>query len=218
MAAVLRALPLLLAWVVVACAGVAPVASLPPDAPEARVLTPTPPAPPHSYAEALKTWRGADDLDAWIGASFAYDAARAVLLSESARAASGRRAVLEPGAFFAAPRGVCVDLARFAVETLRVVDPASQPAYLMIEFAPLTVAGQTYRRHWLAMIRRPEGSYFLADSKRPGHRAGPYASVDAFVREYAQYRGRELVSYRVLDSFERRVRSRAARQNAEPMR
>jgi hypothetical protein len=212
---VYRVLPFLLAIVVAACGSVPPVASLPSDAPEARVRPETPLAPASSYVEALQVWHSADDLNAWIGANFEYDTSRAVVLSETRRPKSTRIPIPEPRDFFTAPRGVCVDLTRFAVETLRVIDPGSRPAYLVIEFAPISVAGNTFRLHWLAMFRRGEGFYFFADSKRPGYVAGPYLSIDRFIDEYAQYRRREVVSYRALDSYERRMRSRATRQSAK---
>ena len=45
--------------------------------------------------------------------------------------------------------------------------------------------------------------FFFADSKRPGHIAGPYDSVAAFIGDYARYRGRRIVSYRELESYRR---------------
>jgi hypothetical protein len=81
--------------------------------------------------------------------------------------------IYQPHKFFAAPSGVCVDLSRFAVETLRHIDPDARASYLMIEFAPVTIGGNTLRRHWLASFTRDGKYYFFADSKRPGHIAGP---------------------------------------------
>lgn len=121
----------------------------------------------------------------------------------------------EPKDFFAAPSGICVDLSRFAVETLQRMAPGAKPAYLMIEFAPVTVGGNTLRRHWLATFRRGGQHYFFADSKRPGHFAGPYAKVEDFVADYAAYRGRTIVAFKERDSFRRRQRSRATRQASE---
>ena len=37
--------------------------------------------------------------------------------------------------FFAAPSGICEDLSRFAVETLRQIDPDAKARYVMIEFS-----------------------------------------------------------------------------------
>ena len=117
------------------------------------------------------------------------------------------------------PRGVCVDVARFAVESLRVIDPQAQAGYLMIEFNPATLSGQTLRRHWVATFERDGQLYVFGDSKRPGHFAGPYADAAAFVADYARYRGREVVAFRQLPTFERQRRQLAnkqAREAAQP--
>jgi hypothetical protein len=181
------------------------------DAPEDRVVpTIAAPAPP-SYQAALASWHGADDVNAWIGAHFAYDPARAMLLSETQRA-STRLAIHRPEAFYADPTGVCVDLARFGVETLRAIDAAAKPVYLMIEFAPLVSGGNVLRRHWLAGFERDGSRWYFADSKRPGHLAGPYASAAAFVDAYARYRGREVVAFAERDSYERTMRATSAKR------
>src|SRR5688572_11614400 len=104
------------------------------DAPDPRHAARTAFKDARSYDEALRVWHGAEDVNAWIGARFEYDRFRAMLLSETQRSQSGRVAIHRPDAFFAAPSGVCVDLARFAVETLRAVEPQAKPAYVMIEF------------------------------------------------------------------------------------
>ena len=210
-----RTLSALFVVAVAACSSAPHVANPSPDAPEARYLAATPVKPASSYAEALQVWRDAYDLNAWIGARFEYDSSRAILLSETQRAKSGPLPIHTPEDFFAAPRGVCVDLTRFAVDTLRVIDPQSEPAFLMIEFVPVSIAGNTLRLHWLAMYRRNEGHYFFADSKRPGHIAGPYATVGQFIQEYAQYRGREVVSFREVASYERKMRKQATKQYRE---
>ena len=184
---------------------------------------PSPDAPVHpraaatvkdakSYAQALQEWQTPEDVSTWIAARFGYDTARAVLLSETQRAASRQLSIYGPREFFDAPSGICVDLARFAVETLRSIDQRLNPRYLMIEFAPVTIAGNTFRMHWLASYRRDGQHYFLADSRRPGHIAGPYADVRTFIDEYARYRSREIVGFRELDSHERKQRSLASRQ------
>jgi hypothetical protein len=177
------------------------------DAPEARVVAGSGGTQPASYPEALKSWRSAEDVNAWIGARFEYDPARAILLSETQRQKNGRMPILEPPAFFAAPSGVCVDLSRFAVETLRAVDPAAKPAYVMIEFDPVSIGGNTLRRHWVVSFERDGRRYFFADSKRPGLIAGPYASAQQFIADYARYRGREIVSFREVETFDRKTRT-----------
>lgn len=206
--------PLVLAAVLAACAAAPELADPASDAPEARVAPAVPPKPVASYAEALGSWRSAADINAWIGANFEYDPPRALRLSETQRSGSGRLAIHAPGEFFAEPRGVCVDLARFAVETLRAIDPAAGAAYLMIEFDPVSVQGNTLRLHWVATYRSGGLHYVFADSKRPGHLAGPYASLAQFAEEYARYRGRRIVSYLERDSYGKTLRTPAARKPA----
>lgn len=185
------------------------------DAPEARITPATPVLPVGTYREALQRWRGADDVNAWIGAHFEYDMARAMQLSETQRERSGRLPIYAPDVFFATPKGVCVDLSRFAVETLRQIHPASKPGYLMIEFAPVSIRGNVLRRHWVAHFERDGQTYFFADSKRPGHVAGPYADAAAFIKDYAVYRGREIVAFRELESTEKKMRALALKQQRD---
>lgn len=181
------------------------------DAPDPRYARATAEAAPGSYAAAVQQWRRAEDINVWIGAHFSYDRTRALQLSETARATRAQApAVLEPEAFYASPQGVCVDLARFAVGTLRQLDAGAQAAYLMIEFEPVQVQGQWLRRHWMASFRRDGAYWFFADSKRPGHLAGPYDTVEQFIAEYAAYRERPIVGHRLLPSHERAQRTRAA--------
>lgn len=188
------------------------------DAPEQRVKVAGAVPMPASYVEALRTWRRPEDINAWLAERFEYDLPRALQLSESQRARSGTLPIHEPEAFFASPRGVCVDVARFAVESLRAIDPQRKAGYLMIEFDPATLHGQTLRRHWVASFERDGALYVFADSKRPGHLAGPYAGTAAFAADYALYRGREIVAVRRLPSYERQRRQLATRQPREPAR
>ena len=181
------------------------------DAPDPQHVRAAGPIADFGYADLPHHWQRAEDINAWIGLRFEYDRERALALSESARAAPAQRAaILEPEALYAAPRGVCVDLARFAVSTLRRVDPDAQATYLMIEFEPVQVQGQWLRRHWLAAFRRDGAWWFFADSKRPGHLAGPYDTVEQFLADYAPYRGRTILSHRLLPSCERQMRGQAA--------
>ena len=203
--------------VFVCCAGPAVAQRADPasDAPEARPLPATPLRDVASYDDALARWRGADDINAWIGARFEYDMPRALLLSETQRERGGHLPIHAPDAFFAAPKGVCVDLARFAVETLRRIDPQARPSYLMIEFAPVSIQGQVLRRHWVARFQRDGQLYFFADSKRPGHIAGPYADDAAYISDYAAYRGRAIVAFRDLESTAKKTRTLALKQQRE---
>jgi len=195
-----------------ACAAMPDAADPRSDAPEARFAAESAYKGPASYPEALGSWKSADEVNAWIGAKFQYDFPRAMRLSETQRQKNGRIPIHAPADFFAAPSGVCVDLARFGVETLRTIEPGSKPAYVMIEFDPAEISGNSLRRHWVATFERDAQHYFFADSKRPGLLAGPYASTQAFIDEYARYRGRRIVSFRAVDTYERRMRTPATRQ------
>jgi hypothetical protein len=168
-----------------------------------------------TYADAIRVWKTPQDINAWIGARFEYDLSRAMLLSESQRHRHGQLSIYQPQDFYVAPSGICVDLSRFAVETLQAIGPGTKPVYLMIEFAPVTIAGNTLRLHWLASFQQDGKHYFFADSKRPGHIAGPYESTRDFIAEYSEYRGREVIAFRELDSYQRQQRTRAAKQPRE---
>lgn len=206
----MRAIPAFLAaCAIAACANAQTTADPASDAPESRPAVAAGMKFPASYPEALAAWRNIDDVNAWIGARFEYDLNRAARLSETQRAQNGRVEIHRPEAFFAGPSGICVDLARFAVETLRAVAPETKPRYLMIEFDPVIIKGNTLRRHWVTQVERDGELYFFADSKRPGHVAGPYASVEAYIEAYSRYRGRAIVAHRSLDSYERRMKARA---------
>lgn len=182
------------------------------DEPEARYGDPAAAIAAADYAQALARWRTPEQLNAWIGAHFRYDRGRAMQLSETQRRAGTAPPIHAPAAFFAEPSGICVDLSRFAVETLRSVAPQLNARYLMIEFDPLTLSGNVLRRHWVALFERDGGLWALGDSKRPGHLAGPYASAQAFVDDYARYRGRRIVAHAEREGFQRRLRTQAPRQ------
>jgi hypothetical protein len=133
-------------------------------------------------------------------------------LSETQRTRTDGISILSPSAFFERRTGVCVDLARFGVETLMRIDPGSDPKYLMIEFDPIQIQGNTLRLHWLVRFTRDGRMYFFADSKRPGHMAGPYDDVRSFIEEYARYRGRQIVGFRELDSYQKQERPQGMRR------
>jgi len=167
-----------------------------------------------SYEHALQIWKTPEDLSAWLAAHFSYDTARAVQLSETQRIKKGAFPIYAPSQFFDRKAGVCVDLARFGVETLRHIDPQSQPRYLMIEFDPIQVSGNAIRLHWLVSFRRNSKTYFFADSKRPGHIAGPYDETREFIDAYEQYRGRKIVAFRESESYQKQRRTPAQKRPA----
>jgi len=162
-----------------------------------------------SYEEALRNWKTPEDIRAWIAANFSYDMARAVRLSETQRAKNEQLSIYHPAELFNTKAGVCVDLSRFGVETLRRIDPRSDPKYLVVEFDPIHIAGNTLRFHWLVSFKRDGKTYFFADSKRPGHIAGPYNETREFVQDYERYRGRKIVAFREVESYQKQKRARA---------
>jgi hypothetical protein len=167
-----------------------------------------------SYEKALQVWKTPEDINRWIATNFSYDMARASRLSERQRAKNERIAIYEPSKFFDTKTGVCVDLSRFGVETLRRIDPGSDPKYLMIEFDPVQIRGNMLRLHWLVSFKRGGKTYFFADAKRPGHIAGPYNGAREFINEYAQYRGRKIVAFRELESYQKQRRTPALKRPA----
>jgi hypothetical protein len=167
------------------------------------------------YDHAVTTWTSPEEVNAWIAANFSYDAARAMQLSATQRATNPVVPIYEPSAFFETGSGVCVDLARFGVETLRRIAPDSHPRYLMLELEPLQVRGNTRRLHWLVSFRRDDKLFFFADSKRPGHIAGPYDDVQAFVADYATD-GRRVMGFREVETYEKPRRARAATRRPAP--
>jgi hypothetical protein len=190
---------------IISCAGALHTAGSLSDEPEYTGAT-VPFKAVDSYDQALRVWRTPEDISGWVAASFSYDSARALQLSETQRAKSKRLPVFNPSEFFERKSGVCVDLARFGFETLRSIDPVSAPKYLMIEFEAAYIKGNTLRLHWLVSFRRDGKIYFFADSKRPGHIAGPYKDTQDFINEYEQYRRRRIVTFRELETYEKQQR------------
>ena len=167
-----------------------------------------------SYDHALQVWKTPEDISAWIASNFSYDTARSMQLSETRRAKDNPFSIYTPSEFFTTKGGVCVDLSRFGVETLRSIDPQSDPKYLMIEFAPMHLAGNILRLHWLASFKRDGQTYFFADSKRPGHIAGPYKDTGEFIRDYEQYRSRKILAFREVESYRKQQRAKALKLKA----
>jgi len=157
-----------------------------------------------SYTRALVTWKTAEEINKWVAGSFTYDRARAIELSSDRKNSKKGISIYKPSEFFVNKAGVCVDLARFGVETLKIINPNSDPNYLMIEFDPIQINGHTYRLHWLVSFKKDGKKYFFCDSKRPGFLAGPYNSTQAFINEYEQYRGRKIVAHRELESYKKK--------------
>ena len=196
------------------CSNIPDAAGPSSDAPE---YAPNPTLPfkaADSYEQVLHIWKTAEDINAWIAANFAYDLRRAFQLSEVQRTQNEQLAIYTPAEFFELKAGVCVDLARFGVETLKQSDPQSDPKYLLVDFDPMQIACKTLRLHWLVSFKRDGQSYFFADSKRPGHIAGPYNNTQEFINDYARYRGRKIVAFREVESFQKQRRTPALKTRA----
>ena len=168
-----------------------------------------------SYNQALGIWKTVEDVSNWVARSFIYDKARAIKLSSNQKKKNKRISIYNPSDFFEIKAGICVDLVRFGVETLRVIDPTSKPKYLMIEFIPMQIDGNTFRLHWLVNFQRDGMQYFFCDSKRPGYITGPYNGIQAFIDEYEQYRGRTIVAFQELDSYKKQRRKKAMKRRAK---
>lgn len=166
-----------------------------------------------SYYQALDIWKTAEDINKWAATSFIYDKARAIKLSSNQRSKNQGISIYNPSDFFEIKAGICVDLARFGVETLRKIDPNSDPKYLMIKFDPIEINGNTFQLHWLVSFKRDGMKYFFGDSNRPGYIAGPYIDTQAFVDEYEQYRGRKIVAFRELESYKKQRKSKKLKKS-----
>jgi hypothetical protein len=161
-----------------------------------------------SYSIAIEKWQSFHDLTDWMRRNFSYDFDRALDLSETNRSDTPKIAVYTPAKFYLIKKGVCIDLARFGVETLHKIFPELCLRYIMIEFKPIVISGKTIRKHWIASYLEEGKYYFFADSKRPGYISGPFNSIDEFINQYEKYRGREIVSFKELSDFKKKKRLR----------
>ncbi len=183
------------------------------DAPEREIDSTSGFKSKKTYEQMLDAWKTPEDINAWIAGNFSYDMDRALRLSETQRTKNSQFSIYNPAEFFTIKTGVCVDLSRFGVETLRYIEPQSEPKYLMIEFDPIQIKGTTLRRHWIVSFKQDSMYYFFADSKRPGYIAGPYNDTREFINEYAQYRGRKIVSFRELESYQKKRRTKRQKRH-----
>ncbi len=149
------------------CTGSSQIADPFSDAPETAGTLSVPFKAADSYEGALQVWETPEDINAWVAAHFTYDMQRALRLAETQKAKNERISIYTPAEFFDAKTGVCVDLSRFGVETLKRIDPQSEPKYLMIEFDPVQIGGnialagefQTWRQGVLFCRLQTPGAY-----------------------------------------------------------
>ncbi|MDY6790212.1 MAG: PHB depolymerase family esterase [Thermodesulfobacteriota bacterium] len=159
-----------------------------------------------SYSTALKNWKSINDIADWIRQYFSYDFNRALDLSETNRGDTKKVGVYSPAELYLKKKGVCIDLARFGVETLRKIFPELHAKYIMIEFKPIVISGKTIRKHWIASYQKEGKYYYFADSKRPGYISGLFNCKEKFIHQYERYRGRKIVSFKQLDDFKKKRR------------
>ncbi len=128
----------------------------------------------------LKKWKKVSDVNEWIKAHFSYSLERAKELAENSPGRE-KTAIYLPAELYQSGKGVCIDVSRFAVETMRTIDPSSDVNYLLIEFEPINIDGFIIKKHWLAVSKDSTGYHVFADSKRPGYMAGPYQQLEEFI-------------------------------------
>jgi hypothetical protein len=183
------------------------------DAPLVQATTQKSPADtmPRAYSDAIASWKAPDDIARWVRDVFRYDLERALDLAEDSPVRSDTR-ILTPEETFMAGVGTCVDLCRFAVETMRAIDPTTSTNFLMIEFEPVRIANRTLRRHWLAVYEDPRGLFVFADTKYPGEINGPYLSLTQFLDVYETRRKRSVVRHEIRTTFLREVKTKRRRR------
>ena len=155
-----------------------------------------------SYETILTQWKTVANVNNWIKENFRYSFDRAKQLADNSPTREQLH-IYSPAKLYQTKKGVCIDLARFAVETINILDTSKHIQYLMIEFEPIIIDSSIIKKHWMAVYRDSSGYYFLADSKRPGFITGPYRTVADFVADYQTYRDRKIISWKVMMSYKK---------------
>jgi len=167
-----------------------------------------------NYFETISKWTTTGEVHNWIRNNFKYDFKRAVLLANNSKS-KGQITIYKPEEFWTIKEGICVDLSRFAYETIKVIDSTAHVKYLKIEFEPFEIEGSKFVNHWIIAYRKNNEFYFFADSKRPGKNDGPYATIDDFLKNYQNFRGRIINSYKLLDSYKKVKKSKIYKSKAD---
>jgi hypothetical protein len=160
-----------------------------------------------SYNEAVQEWKTVRDVNVWVAENFHYDLDRAMRLADNSKTRE-ETFIYTPVELFNLKKGSCIDLSRFAFETISSIDPSIEVKYLMIEFEPLHIGKILLRRHWMVVYKENGQFYTIADTKYPGYIDGPYENIDDFIAEYQKKRKREIVGYKVLDTYAKRLKSK----------
>ncbi len=164
------------------------------------------------YHNTIKNWHSIEDVHQWIASNFSYDLDRAMLLANNKKTKTNL-AIYNPEEFWKTKKGICVDVSRFAYESLKMIDSSAQVNYLKIEFEALNYNGSQFINHWLVSLKKPEGYYFFADSKRPKKLDGPYLQVKSFINKYEAFRQRKIKSYSLLDSYKKRLKAKVLKKD-----
>ncbi len=163
-----------------------------------------------AFSEMLKQWKGIEDINKWIGENFHYDISRAVALG-SKRNEGPKIGIFSPEEMFINKSGICVDLSRFAFETLKQIVPETEIHYLMIDFEPIEIQGSIIRKHWVVAYKNNGKFYVTADSKRPGFIDGPYENVQEFIDKYETFRERKIESFKLLNDYKKTQKKKLAK-------
>lgn len=159
------------------------------------------------YSEAISKWESIEHINQWIGQNFHYDMSRAVALG-SKRNEGPKTTIYSPDEFFRVKSGICVDLSRFAFETLKKINPEMKAHYLMIDFEPIEIQGSIIRKHWVLAYEMENQFYITADSKVPGTISGPYDTIQDFITGYEKFRERKIESFKLLDDYKKTQKKR----------
>ena len=163
-----------------------------------------------NYAQVLKQWKSAKDVNQWIGQNFHYDISRAIALG-SKRENGPKPAIYSAEELYSNKNGICVDLSRFAYETIKKIEPEKETYYLMIDFEPIEIQGSVIRKHWVIAFKENGSFYVMADSKIPGVMSGPYASIESYIKEYEAFRERKIESFKLLNDYKRKQKQKLAK-------
>lgn len=165
-----------------------------------------------TYTMALLRWKNVHDVNNWISANFRYSMPRAKQLASNSTSRE-QVAIYTPAELYVQKTGVCIDLSRFTVETLKTIDSSLHAQYLLIEFEPVVIDDSILKNHWLTIYQTPEGYFMMADSKKPGYIAGPYTQPADFIAEYEVFRNRKIVSWKVLPSYQKKKKQLRVQDN-----
>ena len=164
-----------------------------------------------NYKEAIQDWNSINDIHSWVSENFEYDFERAKRLSNNNKETT-KVPIYKPEEFYVLKKGICVDLSRFAFESVKKVDSSIYIKYLKIKFEPLTIEGSKFVNHWLVAYKKNDKYYFFADSNRPKILAGPFNSIDEFIFDYEKFRKRNIESFNLLNSYRKKQKLKISKQ------